>query len=313
MPEQIGFGSQETPNGPNTAGVQWIDIDIEDPEERAWLAAWPEIEDETRALLLEPVRFGHREYLADGLFLSLRTMRSAAPDDIERLTDLKLLIGKARAVTVRSGGVGAVDELRRYLRSGRGLVTPVDLLAFMVAGMTKRLEVAIFDIARDTDATEDALLDHGAVPSPQASNELRRRIFRTRRQLRSVDQVLSPLATDPALALDADDRETLARSASHVARYMESLEECRARIQMLDDQIEGQRSASMTRASLNLTIVATVFLPMTFISGLLGMNVAGIPEEHNPLGFWVVSGVSLVVAAVVWVVLHRRMRRDGHR
>lgn len=192
--------------------------------------------------------------------------------------------------------------------SGRGLVTPMDLLGFMVAGMSRRMEVIIFDIIRDTDATEDQLLDSGILPSQQDLNRLRRRVLRTRRQLHSIQQVLSPLTTDPALALDADDRETLQRSCNHVTRYLEILEDSRARIQMLEDQIEAQREAMMTRSSLNLTIVATVFLPLTFISGLLGMNVAGIPEEHNPYGFWVVTGVGLIAAAVTWILLRRRMR-----
>ncbi len=307
MPVITHFGRQQGEDGPEHGGVTWIDVDLTDAKDSAWLASWQEISDQAKTLLLEPVRLSHRENLVDGMVLSLRAMRSGQTDDIDLLADLKVLIGKSLVVTVRSGGVAAVDVLRQYLQSGRDLVTPIDLLAFMVAGMTKRMEVLIFDIARDTDTTEDQMLDQGTTPSPQTLNELRRRIFRTRRQLNSVQQVLAPIATDPALALDTDDRETLIRSSNHVTRYMESLEECRARIQMLEDQIEAQRATTMTRSSLNLTIVATVFLPLTFISGLLGMNVAGIPEEHNPHAFWIVSGVSILGALLAWLVLRQRM------
>ena len=310
MPITTRFGSEVGKGGPESLGVTWVDIDVADPKERAWLSAWQEIGDQTRSLLSEPVRLSHRELLVDGLFLSIRTIGSGTLDDIDRLTDLKLLIGKSLVVTARSGGVAAVDELRQYLQSGRTLVTPVDLLAFMVAGMTRRMEVVIFDIVRDTDATEDQSLDSGAAPSAQVLNALRRRIFRTRRQLHSVQHVLSPIATDPALALDADDRETLVRSSNHVTRYLEILEESRSRVQMLEDQIEAERAATMTRSSLNLTIVATVFLPLSFISGLLGMNVAGIPEEHNPHAFWVVTGVSMLGAAITWMLLRRRIRDE---
>jgi len=93
-----------------------------------------------------------------------------------------------------------------------------------------------------------------------------------------------------------------------VTRYLASLEDCRARIQMFEDHIDAQRATTMTRASLNLTIVATVFLPLTFMSGLLGMNVAGIPEEHNPWGFWIVSALSILIALLAWVILRRRLR-----
>jgi zinc transporter len=162
-------------------------------------------------------------------------------------------------------------------------VTAVDLLGFLVSAMTNRMEAVIYDLTQDIDDVEDALLDGNTVPPPQTLSELRRRIFRTRRQVNGTQQVLAPMTTDPALALDADDRETLNRASNHVARYLGSLDECRTRVQMLEDQIEEQRSDTMTRSSLNLSIVATVFLPLSFITGLLGMNVGGIPDEHNPL------------------------------
>lgn len=286
--------------------MTWIDIDIADAQERAWLVAWKEISDQAKSLLLEPVRLSHREHLVDGMFLSVRTMRAGETDDVDHLTDLKLLLGRSRAITVRTGDVEAVDELRRFLQLGRSLMTAMDLLGFMVSRMTKRMEAVIFDLTGDTDAMEDQLLDSGSLPSPQAMNELRRRIIRIRRQLSSLQQVLRPIATDPALTLDADEREMLIKSSNHVSRYAESLEDCRERIQMLQDQIEAQRATTINRSSLNLTIVATVFLPLTFVSGLLGMNVSGIPEEHNPWAFWVVTGSLIIVALLAWLALRQR-------
>lgn len=311
MPTITRFGPSQGEGDPQSPGVTWIDVDLTDAQDRDWLAVWPELGERTRALLQEPVRLRHREALPEGLLLSLRVPQSTtATEDHppDAMADLRVLIGNTRVVTARSGAVAAVEALRRIPNSGRSLATAMDLLAFLVAGMSRQMEEIIFDIVQDTDAAEDQLLDHGILPTPQALNLLRSRLLRARRQLHSIQQVLSPLATDPALGLDTEDRETLQRSANHVTRYLEILEDARGRIQMLDAQIEAQHQAMMTRASLNLTVVATVFLPLTFISGLLGMNVAGIPEEHNPYGFWVVTGVGLIAAAVTWIILRRRLR-----
>ena len=111
----------------------------------------------------------------------------------------------------------------------------------MVSGMTKRMEAVIYDLTQDIDDVEDAMLDGGSVPPPQTLSELRRRIFRTRRQVNFTQQVLAPMTTDPALALDASDRKTLVRSSNHVTRYLEGLEECRTRVQMLEDQIDARK------------------------------------------------------------------------
>lgn len=170
MPIVIPVGPDPEMVDPAGGGVTWIGVDSEEAEDRAWLTAWLEIGDQTRALLLEPMRFSHRADLSEGVFLSLRTMRTGATDDIDHLADLKLLIGRSRMITVRSGEVAAVDE---------------------------------------------------------------------RRQLNSVHQLLSPIVTDPALHLDSDDRETRDRSANHVPRYLESLDESRSRVLLMEAQIDA--------------------------------------------------------------------------
>jgi zinc transporter len=308
MPEITRFGPGKGSNNTGGDGVTWFDIDIADDADRQWLMAWQEISEQTRTALLEPVRFSHYKQVPDGTLLSIRTLRPGPTEDLTDLADLKLLIGPIRAITVRSGTVAVVDELRQNLSSDRSLVTAMDLLGFMVSGMTNRMEPVISDLTQDIDDVEDALLDGGSVPHPQTLSEFRRRIFRTRRQVNSTQQVLAPMTTDPALALDADDRETLDRASKHVTRYLDGLDECRTRVEMLEDQIEAQRSETMTRSSFDLTVVATVFLPLTFITGLLGMNVAGIPDQHNPYGFWLVTGLSVIISLLAWILLRRRMQ-----
>jgi Mg2+ and Co2+ transporter CorA len=309
MPEITRFGSAKTGDSTCPDGVTWFDINIGDKADHEWLMAWQEISEQTRTALLEPVRFSHYEQVPEGTLLSMRTLRTGAKDDQTDLTDLvdfKLLIGPTTAITLRSGKVAAVDQLRQNLPSNRSLVTAVDLLGFMVTGMTNRMEPIIFDLIQDIDDVEDAMLDGGLVPPQQTLSEFQRRIFRTRRQVNYTQQVLDPMTTDPTLALDADDRETLVRASKHVTRYLQRLDECRTRVQALGEQIQAQRSEIMTRSSLNLTIVATVFLPLTFITGLLGMNVAGIPDQHNPYGFWLVTGLSIFISMLVWLLLRRQ-------
>jgi len=307
MPEITRFGPGKDSNNTGGDGVTWFDIDIGNDADRQWLMAWQEISEQTRTALLEPVRFSHYIQVPDGMLLSIRTLRPGLTEDLTDLDDLKLLIGPTRAITVRSGTVAVVDELRQNLSSDRSLVTAMDLLGFMVSAMTNRIEPVISDLTQDIDDVEDALLDGGSAPHPQTLSEFRRRIFRTRRQVNSTQQVLAPMTTDPSLALDGDDRKTLDRASQHVTRHLNRLEEHRTRVKMLEDQVEAQRSETMTRSSFNLSIVATVFLPLTFITGLLGMNVAGIPDQHNPYGFWLVTGLSVIISMLAWFLLRRQM------
>jgi zinc transporter len=50
-------------------------------------------------------------------------------------------------------------------------------------------------------------------------------------------------------------------------------------------------------------MVATAFLPLSFLTGLLGMNVAGIPDEHDPRGFAIVGTAMVRIAFGAWIFL----------
>lgn len=83
---------------------------------------------------------------------------------------------------------------------------------------------------------------------------------------------------------------------------MNAARECRR----WGDQIEAQCLQIIACSSLNVTIVATAFLPLSFITGLLGMNVAGIPEQHSAYGLWLVTGLSVMMSVLPWLVLRRQ-------
>ncbi len=115
MPEITRFGPGKASNNTGGNGVTWFDIDIGDDADRQWLMAWQEISEQTRTALLEPVRLSLCIQVAEGTLLSIRTLRSDPTEDLTDLADLKLLIGPTSAITVGSGTVAAVDELRQNL------------------------------------------------------------------------------------------------------------------------------------------------------------------------------------------------------
>ena len=64
----------------------------------------------------------------------------------------------------------------------------------------------------------------------------------------------------------------------------------------------------MNNATLRLGVVATVFLPLGFLTGLLGINVAGVPGSHDPEAFWMVCGLLIILALGAWIIVTRTFR-----
>ncbi|RYD50444.1 MAG: zinc transporter ZntB, partial [Sphingomonadales bacterium] len=96
-----------------------------------------------------------------------------------------------------------------------------------------------------------------------------------------------------------DDRLHLAAAADRAARMAEELESIRERAALVHETLTDLRAEQIDQRSLIIAIVAMVFLPLTFITGLLGMNVAGIPFAHEQWAFWGVVGVCAIIGVCV--------------
>ena len=88
------------------------------------------------------------------------------------------------------------------------------------------------------------------------------------------------------------------------ARYLEDLDLARERTMVLREEFLGQLAQEQNSRMYVLSVVAAIFLPLTFVTGLLGMNVGGLPGLDSPSGF-IASVVVMIVAAVALVVLFR--------
>jgi zinc transporter len=103
-----------------------------------------------------------------------------------------------------------------------------------------------------------------------------------------------------------DDRLHIAAAADRAARMAEELEAIRERAALIHETLTDLRAELIDQRSLLIAVAAMVFLPLTFITGLFGMNVEGIPYSHHPWSFWTITGFSIVVGAGVTAYFVRR-------
>lgn len=132
-------------------------------------------------------------------------------------------------------------------------------------------------------------------------------VLTLRRYLVPMHDERSILALNPDELPGSAEPRNLRRAAESLARLVSSLNSSHNRVQLILSQLKSHDESRQTRSMHKLTLVATVFLPLSFITGLLGINVAGIPDSHDPYGFWVVCGF-LVGVAVASVLLIRWRR-----
>ena len=291
-------------NGPDNFGdVTWVDVDVSDEAGINWLSAQSGLSEEVKSQLLQPGKFSRRENLEQGLLVTLCAINPASEAEADDMITLGLFLEQNRVISVRSKNIVPIEEVRSHVKAGTGPRTPLGFLAFAIVCIKKRLEPLITRISEETAEMEASVLEENVDSRSEDLNAVRREVFRVRRYVSPFQNILKLIVSDPMINTSDEESRALDGAAELLNRYLNALEDCRERTALLQDLIEARVSQTMARATYNLTIIATVFLPLSFVTGLLGMNVAGIPEEHAPWGFWIVVGILVLLAIGSWAWL----------
>ena len=289
-------------------GWRWWHLDRTDPTAADRLAAHGVPPQAVEALLDVAVR-PRLIRAPGGLVLILRADAGG-----EMLASLRLWIDGAGLVTLSREAIPALERCAAS-HGTRDLGTLLtDLIESVVDGVTPRVEA----LAAEADALEDAMLATADPPDPAIADRLtrlRRHLVGLSGKLDAQHEALAALSrlaeregTLPSgLALDADARLDLSESVEQCRHDAGRTEQLRERALILRDELERRADERTARHGFALSVAAAVFLPATFITGLLGINVGGVPGAGAPHAFWVVAALCVGVAlASAGFVLWRR-------
>ena len=273
----------------------WIHRTDSDTAAKAWLSDDAGLADYIVDALTADETRPRCDQIGDGVILNLRGRSDDRMLMSDPLASVRIWAVAGRLISVTRRPLTAVSLVEAELASG-AIHDPGDLIAAFATAITNELDPEVAELG-------DLLDDCEADLSGDRIFELRQKVTKVRSAAIGYRRFLSPqrtaiekLAALPAPWLASDDRLHLSAAADRAARMAEELESIRERAALTHEALTDLRAEQIDRRSLIIAIAAMVFLPLTFLTGLLGMNVAGIPYAHEPWAFWGVVGVCAVIA-----------------
>jgi len=292
------------------SGLEWIDLDLDEPGAEKWLAERLDLCESTRELLGESTTNSRRAMVPEGL--ALRICYTGEEGDAigdESPVRMGLVVTTERILSVHRGPIPEIDEVWSRLSSGS---VEVDVawkaLALLITEIADRVEVKLDDLAAILDGLEDGIFDGGNNLPIEDLGQVRRRLIRDRRRISALFRAIEEVAEDRSTGMRAASSDELTTAAQAMGRHERTAAFYLERANLLQDQIQSQLSERMNNATLRLGVVATVFLPLGFLTGLLGINVAGVPGTHNPEAFWMVCAILTGLALSAWAIMARIYR-----
>ena len=295
----------------NSSGedVLWIDLEGTDQEARKWLEKESGLEPlYSEALLAEETRprsLGLPSKKA--LLLTLRGINTNPGEDPEDMVSLRVWAEEKRIITVHFQKITALEDLRTAIAEGEGPENAGTFLTSLCNLLNRRMGLLVSELEEVGDDLEDRVLSEISSLLRSEINRLRRQTLRIHRYLTPQREALLHLQREELFWLRPSDRAQLREEGDRITRYVEDLDALRDHAAVTQDELESRLSERNSRTLYMLSVVATLFLPITFITGLLGMNVGGIPWGGAPQGFFLVTGLLLLlVVLLLW--LFRKIR-----
>ena len=242
-----------------------------------------------------------------GLLVALRGVNMNPGQNPADMVSLRLWITPDVIITSRRRRLLAVQDVLGDLRKGEGPVSTGDFLGHLIARLADRIGAYVDRIEDHLLAAEEAVVEDQAEPSHLGLSRTRRQIANVRRFLAPQRDALEKLHRYPPDWIPQNEVLRLREEADRGARYVEDLDLARERAMLLHEEYQAMIAQQQNARMYVLSLVAAIFLPLTFVTGLLGMNVGGLPGVDDPRGFlW--SVLAMLVCGV-FAALVLRLKR----
>ena len=287
-------------------GFTWIDL--HEPFDRARQSLSKLIEDSftITALTAEETRPRVLER-PDGHVVILRGINFHPEEEQDDMVSLRLYVTDELLISVSRRPLRTIASVRDSLNSKRGPKAEGELLTTLIRHLFEHMSPVIENLDDIADEAEAEVITN-------PGNELRKRIIDTRittvklrRYMAPQRDVIAKLRALEVEWLSNLNRANLMECYEQIFRYVEELESVRDRLQVIQDELTNAIAEKLNKNMYLLSVVAAIFLPLGFLTGLLGINVGGIPGADNQWAFWIFGGI-LVVIVVLQLLLFRKMK-----
>ncbi len=290
------------------AGLVWLHLDRCSETAQSWLYERSGIDEiDVVALLSEETRpRAYRPGQQASLLVILRGVNNQPGADPEDMVSIRIWVEKHRVLSFSSRPLAPVNDVLAMFGGAYAPVNAAELLAGLATQMVVRMEPAINALGDRIDEFEE-LLDAGRRIDTAALMVVRRNGAALRRFLGPQKDVFVTIDSLNLPWLGITVEEEWREATNTLYRYIEELDALRERIAIINESLNQRAVARANKTVYAVSVAVAFFVPFTFVTGLMGMNVGGIPFAHHPYGFvMMLSG--LAVWALIQALIFRRIR-----
>lgn len=293
----------------DTASVTWINIDgLHDIETIEKIGNHFDI----HHLILEDIlQTGQRpkfEDFGNYIYIVLR-MFSYENDDHIKEEQISIILGANFVISFQEDIGDVFDPLRERIRSGRFQIKKrkSDYLAYsLIDAVVDNYFIILEKLGEKIETLEEEVLDNPKPDTLQSIHQLKRKLISLRKSIWPLREVISRLERGESSLFGESTIVYLKDVHDHTIQVIDTIETFRDMTSGMLDIYLSSMSNRMNEVMKVLTIIATIFIPLTFIVGIYGMNFEFMPELKWHLGYPLIWSIMIIVALGMMLYFHRK-------
>ncbi|HLD16153.1 MAG TPA: zinc transporter ZntB [Coxiellaceae bacterium] len=266
-------------------GLLWVNLNYSEKHAKQWVAHEAQLQSViVQALLIRGSR-PRCVFLDEGLLMILRGVNHTASAAAEDLLSTRIWMEKNRIITTQQYRLASLGDVQKDIEAGHGPKTVGDILMFIIHYTVNATGVVIDSLIDRTDKMEGKIVKSSNMTHQTHLSNIRREVIGLHRYLSPQRDAMARLIARPSRLLSRNNMLEIKEDMNRVVRYTEDLHALHDRALVAHQEITNRLADLTNKRMYVLSLVAVIFLPLSFVTSLLGINVGGIPGVGSKWGF----------------------------
>lgn len=281
---------------PSRQPLAWHHINYTSPIAKDWLDQEPRVDEVAQDILLR-AETRPRFYMEDNtILMCLRGVNlnpDASPED---MISIRLWVTEDTIITSCNRHSWSITDIKKALEQGAGPKSSGEFISLLIERLAIRVEEFFEELDVNLDKQEDSLASIGFDEFYAQISHLRRQSATIKRYLTPQKDALEKLYRSQSPIITKLDLDNIRDDLDKFTRLLEDIELTRERTIVLQEEYLARIAYQQNSRLYVLAIISVIFLPLTFLTGVFGMNVAGLPGLEHEYAFIYISVFCAVLA-----------------
>ena len=290
-------------------GLTWVHLDATNPQAHNWIRKEVDYLDHLiiDALTAEETRPRVTEF-ADGLLIILRGVNLSQNNDPEEMVSVRAWIDGDRIISLQRRDMKAIFDVKDSIEQGRSIKTASEFLYNLIYQIITVTSPFVYDLGDQIDVLEDKMLDSHDTSFRKKILEIRKKATISKRYLAPQKEAIAKLRICQYDWIDDWSKRHFQENLDQITILIEEIDEVRDRSHILSDELFSALTEKLNRSMFGLSLVASIFIPLTFFTSIFSVNIGGLPGLGNDEAFmWMIFAMAFLTLVQLIIFKYKQM------